>query len=459
MRSLVVLIIIFGSVPFILRRSSIGIIMWSWIAYMAPHRLTWGIAYDMPVAMIVGSAAIVSWMISREKKPIPLCSVSVLMIVLILWCGVTTIFAINPPHAFYQWQQFSKIILMTLITLSVMRNDEYLKQLIWITTLSIGFYTVKGGLFTIITGGNYQVWGPPDTFIYDNNQLALATLMIIPLMNYLAGTAQNWWIKWGLHGAMLLSLASAVGSYSRGALLGIGAVSLVLWLRSRRKLAFGIGGVLVAVCGLSLAPQKWWDRMNTIETYEVDASANQRFEVWKEARLIAANRPVFGGGFGVFDDQATWERFGSGLDKPRNVHSIYFEMLGTQGYFGLAIFLALGASGFLTCRKTRRLARSNPELNQYRDLALMLECSLCAFAVSGTFLNLSTFDLYYNLLTMVVINHVLAVGKLRSKMAENLPNSVAPVTYVRGPPAQAKTAMPRSFLRAKARLDGRGTNR
>ena len=44
------LTIVFGSIPLILSRPFFGIIMWSWIAYMAPHRLTWGVAYDFPVA-------------------------------------------------------------------------------------------------------------------------------------------------------------------------------------------------------------------------------------------------------------------------------------------------------------------------------------------------------------------------------------------------------------------------
>ena len=44
---------IFATIPFILRKPYIGILVWSWIGFMNPHRLSWGFAFDMPFALIV----------------------------------------------------------------------------------------------------------------------------------------------------------------------------------------------------------------------------------------------------------------------------------------------------------------------------------------------------------------------------------------------------------------------
>ena len=44
-------------------------------------------------------------------------------------------------------------------------------------TLSIAFYGVKGGIFTINTGGQFRVYGPPGGVINENNSLAVATII------------------------------------------------------------------------------------------------------------------------------------------------------------------------------------------------------------------------------------------------------------------------------------------
>ena len=165
MRDFVILAIVFGSVPVILMRPWVGIIMWSWVSYMNPHRLTWDFAYDFPVAMIIGITTIIAWLISRDPKDkkMPWDAISVLMVLFVLWTGVTTLFALEPADAFNKWETFNKVMLMTFLTLMLMHSRIRLQALVWITVASIGFFSVKGGLFTILTGGNFRVWGPPDS--------------------------------------------------------------------------------------------------------------------------------------------------------------------------------------------------------------------------------------------------------------------------------------------------------
>ena len=42
MRSLVLTLIVFGSIPLIIVKPPVGVLMWSWLGYMNPHRLSWG---------------------------------------------------------------------------------------------------------------------------------------------------------------------------------------------------------------------------------------------------------------------------------------------------------------------------------------------------------------------------------------------------------------------------------
>ncbi|HCX34147.1 MAG TPA: putative O-glycosylation ligase, exosortase A system-associated, partial [Rhodocyclaceae bacterium] len=53
MRDIAVTLAVFGSLPFILRRPWIGILVWTWLGFMNPHRLAWGFSTTLPFAMIV----------------------------------------------------------------------------------------------------------------------------------------------------------------------------------------------------------------------------------------------------------------------------------------------------------------------------------------------------------------------------------------------------------------------
>jgi len=80
---------------------------------------------------------------------------------------------------------------------------------------------VKGGIFTLATGGSFIVWGPEGSFIYGNNELAVAILTVLPLLFYFRKRTQRPWLKRLLLAAGVLMLISAIGTQSRGAFLAL----------------------------------------------------------------------------------------------------------------------------------------------------------------------------------------------------------------------------------------------
>jgi len=384
---------------------------------MNPHRLAWGFAYDMPFAMIIGVVTILAWVLSREPKRIPLNALVIVLLVFTAWISITTVLAQVPAEAFDKWDKTMKILLMAFLTILLMSSRERVHALVWVMVVSIGYYGVKGGLFTVMGGAAERVWGPNGSFLGDNNALALALLMILPLMRYLQLQSNVAWIRWGIGAAMLLASISVVGSYSRGALLAGTAMTLVLALKSRKRVML-VGMMVIAIgLGAALAPQKWYDRMATIETYEQDQSAMGRIRAWTFAYRYALDHPVFGGGFGVNTDEDLVRRYVPEADKARNFHSVYFEVLGCQGFVGLFIFLLLG---FVTMRwagRTVRLCRGHSELTWASDLASMTQVSLVGYAVGGAFQNLAFFDLFYHIIAIVVLARILVERVLRSKAA------------------------------------------
>ena len=278
MRDILITLIVFGAIPLVFMRPWTGILLFGWISYMNPHRLTFGFAYDFKFALVAALVTIIAFAVGREQKKFPITPVTGTLIIFILWTCITTIGTLAPEESMARFIEFVKIQMMTFLTLAMFRSRDRLNWLIIMIVLSIGFYGVRGGVFSIVTGGNYRVWGPPGSFFEDNNQLALTLIMMMPLMHYLQLISDNRWIRHALSIMMLLTLGAIIGTYSRGALLALSAMGFMLWLRSSRKFPVAVAAMIGIVAVLSFMPQKWFDRMDTINTYEEDESASGRFD-------------------------------------------------------------------------------------------------------------------------------------------------------------------------------------
>lgn len=401
-RDIFVTFVVFVCLPFILANPYVGIYVWSWMSYMNPHRLSWGFAFDFPFAYIIALTTLSAMLFSREPKQIPWTRETLLLLGLILWMLVTTIFAFHQELAWLQMEKIVKIQLMIFLTLMLITTRERLQTLVWVIALSLAFYGVKGGLFTILHGGVYNVRGPLQTFIGGDNEIGLALIMTIPLLRYLQLTTNSKWIRFGLTAAMILSAIAVIGSQSRGALLGATVMGGFLWLKSRNKFFTGLVIAVSATMILTIMPQQWFERMSTIKNYEQDESALGRINAWKMAFNLASDRPLVGGGFETFQR----DTFSIYAPDPNNVHaahSLYFQVLGEHGFVGLALYLALGIAAWRTGAWVIKAAKQDQDQRWAADLAAMTQVSMVGFASAGAFLGLANFDLYYHMLCLIII--------------------------------------------------------
>jgi putative inorganic carbon (HCO3(-)) transporter len=51
-----------------LRRPWIGVMLWTWISIMNPHRYAWGFATTAPVAMIAALVTLLGLLFTRERE-------------------------------------------------------------------------------------------------------------------------------------------------------------------------------------------------------------------------------------------------------------------------------------------------------------------------------------------------------------------------------------------------------
>jgi len=401
MRDLLVVAVYGIGLLYALRDPYIGLLVFTWISVMNPHRYSWGFAYDLPLAVGAAAVTMISMALHMDKVRWPRTRESILFLLFWGWTTLTTQFAMYPEHAWTRWTLITKIFIMIVVTMLLLTTRKQL--IIFIVTLivCVGFIGVKGAVFGLLTGGEQRVWGPPDSFLDDNNGLALAMVMITPFCFFLREIAPKKWQAHALLATGLGLIVSTILTYSRGGLLGLVTVGLATVVYSRHKFRIGVLAAILVVGALTVLPSKWFDRMNTVKTYEQDGSAQMRLNSWAMAYNLAKDNPL-GGGLECWEME-NYYRYAPVPEHGRTIagvgstaHSIYFQVIGTQGFGGLAIFVSCLVAMLLSMRKIQTLARSGPNVGREQlALARAFTASILGYMVSGAFLSMAYFDLFW----------------------------------------------------------------
>ncbi len=413
MRDHLIFVIVFSLLPFALKRPVVGILTFAWISLMNPHRLCYGSAYDFPFAAIIAGTTFVGLLLTSGVRRVPVTPVTLVLAFFAAWMTLTSFFAFDPSLAWPAWNTVMKTVLMVLIAMTTINAEKDIKALAWVMALSLGFYGVKGGIFTLTSGGVNHVVGPDGTYISDNNTLALALIAALPFIWYLQLHPIKSWLRIGFIGMTLLTVISTVGSYSRGALLGGAAMLFFLWLKGRQKLLTGAAIAAIVLVVYSFMPEQWFDRMHTIDDYQQDASAMGRINAWYFAINVAKDN-LFGGGFKAFTPQM-FQRYAPVPTDYHVAHSIYFQVLGDHGFIGLALFILLMVLAWRTGTSVKKFCKEKPDLKWAADLATMCQVSIIGYAVGGAFLSMPYYDFYYYVIAVLVLLEKLIVQKPRNE--------------------------------------------
>lgn len=400
MRDLLIFFIIFGSIPFIFKRPALGVMMFAWISLMNPHRLTYGAAFDFPFAALIAIVTLTAVLLSKQPKSFPRTPVTIVLLVFCTWMTFTSFFALEPDLVWREWNRVIKTLFMVFVSMMVLNTERDIKQFVWVVALSLGIYGLKGGLFVLMSGGSYKVYGPSGSYIEENNGMALALVATLPLIWYLRNQAKNRWLSLVMLAMTIFTSIAAVGSYSRGALLGGAAMLGFLWLKSKNKVGTGVAVIAMVAIVMLVMPSQWFDRMNTIDDYKQDDSAMGRINAWHFAVNVATHN-FLGGGFNVFQPRQFFIYAPDPLGY-HVAHSIFFQVLGDHGFIGLGMFLFLIFCVWRTGTRIIKFSGNTAELKWASDLAKMVQVCVIGYVVSGTFLSLAYFDLFYDFIVILV---------------------------------------------------------
>lgn len=245
----------------------------------------------------------------------------------------------------------------------------------------------------IITNPETRAYLSSGTFLGDGNDFALSVNIALPLCFFLLFDAEKFWCKIFYAGCLLILVLCIVGTSSRGGTIALACVGLYYWLKSDKKMVFGLLVVLASGMIFASAPPAYFERMSGIQEYETEGSAQGRILAWKSGVRMAMDNPILGVGAGHFPVKYGVEYRPEGYSRTEipwsTAHSIYFLILGELGFPGLGVLIALIGYNLMA---NRRLMKDIERLNRegmVRDRSLLtaLSASLTAFAVAGAFLS------------------------------------------------------------------------
>ncbi|MBL1264986.1 putative O-glycosylation ligase, exosortase A system-associated [Candidatus Methylomicrobium oryzae] len=407
MRDIVVLIFLTACIIAALKKPWWGVLSLAVFSYMNPHAYAWGFVRTFPVYYILFLAIIFRTVFAKDKQPIPKDWRVIFFALLWLYFLFTTTQAYMKDIA---WQRFwfvSKIFIPLYFTLVLINTREKLYYLIITIGVSIGIVAVKGGIFALATGFGHRVYGPPLTQFEDNNQFAVAMLMIIPLLLVWQKQSPHIWIKKGILFSLPIIYAASLSSWSRGALLTMAMLTLMLTWHSKRKVLVIPLVLIGAFLAKDYLPEEWFGRMNTIETYEQDASAMGRITTWIDGWNHTLEHPFTGAGF------EGWQ-----VVSLRDWHSSYVEMFAEHGFVAFGLWLSMIVGSIVSLTFLPQKTRNIDGMEWVGNYCFMIRASIICYMVGTAFLGLAYWDLIYHLVFISVLIKKFALQELSEKIAQ-----------------------------------------
>ena len=392
MRDIILVLATLFYLPASLMAPAAGLLCWEWFSIMNPHRQVYGFATGQSFNLVIAVATLLGWLFSAERKRFTPDALPWVLLVWFFWMTVTTIAAPVPEVAWSYWNLVIRILVPIFLVFVLITNRVRIQGMVWVLVIAIGYYGVKGGGY-MLAGNGGVIFGPPSSMISDNNALALAVVMQLPLVYYLWRRTRLAWLRFGLALAIPLEILMVFGSHSRGGVIALSVMLGAFWLRTDRKIVYGLIGAVIVAGALAMLPEAFWERINTLNNVQGDASFQGRVAAWRVAVDCAQDYFPFGAGFYTPQLATIFNRYLPD-DAPHAAHSIYFQVLGEHGFIGLAIYLLVLLLPLYNASLVVWRTRKDPELAWAHDLAELIRIALVSFYVGGAALSVAYFDGY-----------------------------------------------------------------
>lgn len=313
-----------------------------------------------------------------------------LFALLIAWTAASVLWAVVRSYVPETLRFMCDYFGLFLISLYLVDRPSRARWLSVIATLAILIVVARN--LDNFNAGTRLVRFRASYFMGDGNDLswALATLLFAPV--YLVVGPHP--LVFRLLGAVgsLSGIFAIVATQSRGGSIALAGALVYYWAFLSKRKVLGVAAfVLLLASVAAFAPASYFERMNSIENYEDDGSAQGRIRAWKAAARMGLDYPL---GVGAGNFSSAYGRFyrpnnleGWAANRWISAHSVYFKIIGEYGYIGLIVLLTIIFSTLADNQRTARRIRSDPQRYSMADTwPAALNLGLVGYALSAIFL-------------------------------------------------------------------------
>ncbi|MGF1723870.1 putative O-glycosylation ligase, exosortase A system-associated [Photobacterium nomapromontoriensis] len=414
MRDIVFVISFAILIVYAFKRPYVSVSLWLWVGLFVPASWLYGFASSISFQTILAIVTFFSYLIYKKNK-VHVNFLLIMVMLLYIHFTITSIYTIGIDEVVWlEWFKFSKTMLLMLFIVLIVRKKNHFNYILMTFVLSLGAMGAIEGLKFIASAGSHHIKGPDDNILSDNNHFALALDMILPLIIYLLCQYRNSKFKPLLIITFILSILAILGTASRGGFIGLVCVAFFFFISSKRKTIVIISVLIITAISSLFLTDKWYKRMETIDSANKDSSFMIRVKSWKMYTLMAMEHPIVGAGFRMVEVGYVWRSVSqnfyklSFIDSPEPgekgwaAHSIYFQVLGDHGFIGFSIFLLILVSSYLMLMNIMRKVKDIERLDWQYQLARMLKLSLIVFSVAGAALSLPYAEIFWALIAIII---------------------------------------------------------
>jgi len=428
MRSLFVLAIVALLFSFAIRSPFWGMVTYWWFGIFRPQ--DW-VYIDISSLRIPLLATVLFFVISVFRGIKPKINDSILGLMFLFYCLMLMSFTIVGCSSNYKFIDpmvyMSFLFIAIFLSVDIVKTRTQLLALVATVSLSLGFYSGKGGLVAMASGGasNYGASNLQGMFS-GSNAFAMGTATILFLLVFMYTLIKNETsikhfpkfvqkhkrvFKWGMILLIMGSVFNIVTLFSRASAIATFLGFVVYYFLGKNKLKVASIAVPLLLLGsLTIpVPEGYKERIESAFAGEenLDTSAASRPFFWGVALDMTSDYPL-GVGPGCY--RAFYNVYSGGDGRygyARDVHSSHFQALADNGYLGALVWFLLLFVALKRLFQIRKALFKNGDNIEhsffYLSFANCLIVAQLIFFIGGSFYSLTYTDLIWLIWGMVVI--------------------------------------------------------
>jgi putative inorganic carbon (HCO3(-)) transporter len=392
------------------------------LEYVRPQEI-YKVINVLPIARITLILALVAFVLERRRLRFGI--LEILLTIFSVIVVASSVTAFDSSHSYQKLPDFfSWILIYVLIANTVDTEERFL--IFMLSFLLYSFKMSQYGTRSWARDGfvfrNWGTTGAPGWF-QNSGEFGIQMCIFLPLVVAFIVALRSYWPRWLQFAAWVVPVTAVtgiVGSSSRGALVGLGAVVLWAISTSRSKVRGMAAGVVLIGLVYAITPSQQQTRF---EQAGADESSVARTTMWKHGLEMMRDYPILGIGYDNWTEYHDINYGGHGL----LAHNSFIQAGSELGDVGLIVFLAMIATAFVINRRTRLLTVRLSDRGKFMFyMARALDGSLIGLIVSGFFISVLYYPFFWINFALTVALYNSAVGAVQSEGPSPLSNPPTP---------------------------------